>query len=159
MTRVVVLGDSRVGKTEFMHRATGGQVPLNIYTSVRPERFQLVGMCTTAEFTVVPGRADRAMLMAACDGADAIVVIYNGSIHNATRWLMRCTGRKQTSVPILICQHNSAQPPDRRVPDALRDWPTAEHTCTSALYTTGLQDCANRIVRRARSEHGSPLGS
>ena len=157
MTRIVVVGDSRVGKTEFMHLATTGRVPLNIYTSIAPEHFQLRGTCTTADFIVVPGNASRHMLRGACEGSDGIMVIYHGSVRAAARWILRCTQGGRTTVPILMCHHNTQGPADRRVPDTLRDWPTAEHTCTSTRHVTGMADCANRVVRRARAEQGSPL--
>jgi len=158
MTRIAVLGDSHVGKTEFMHLATTRQVPLNIYTSREPELFTLQGIYTSALFVVVPGSADHAATSAAVAGADAIMVLY--ADHNAAaarRWIIRCTGGRQTTLPILICAHNSKGPPaPARVEDMLRQLPTAEHTYTSTLYVTGIVDCANRIVRRARKELGSP---
>ena len=159
MTRIVVVGDSRMGKNEFMHLATTGQAPLNIYASRTCETFTLVGAGgSRAEFIVVPGRAGDEMLAGACEGADGIMVIYKGTVYNAKRWLMRCTRGSSVSVPVMLCYHNSAFPPDRRVPEMLHQWPTAEHSCTSTLYTIGMQDCANRIVRRARANPGSPLG-
>lgn len=158
MTRVAVLGDSHVGKTEFMHLATTGHVPLNIFTSRETELFTLHGAYRTSQFIVVPGTADQATLAAAVTGADAVLVLYADSIFAARAWILRCTGGRPTTVPILVCAHNGKRPPvPSRVADILRQFPTAEHTYTSSLYVTGLMDCVNRIVLRARVELGSPL--
>ena len=159
MTRVAVLGDSRAGKTEFMHLATSGRAPLNIYTSREPELFTLQGAFSTALFVVVPGSADGDAFEAAVAGADAILVLYaDHHAEAARRWILRVTRGRSTTLPILICAHNAKGPPaPQRVADLLRHFPSAEHTYTSTLYVTGIVDCANRIVRRARKELGSPV--
>ena len=149
------MGDSRTGKTEFAHLATALPVPLNIYTSVGLEYFQLRGTHTVADVVVVPGNADDAMLRDACKGATGVVVLYKDNIHSARRWINRANA---ASVPILVCAHGSAVPPGRRVRETLQYYITAEHTCTSPLYTTGIVDCLSRIVCRARRDMPSPLG-
>ena len=150
-----MMGDSRVGKTEFAVLATTGHVPLNVYASTQLEVFQLRGTCTVADIVVVPGKADNAMLAEATEGATGIIVLYTNSIYSARRWLVRVPGSER--VPILICSHNNRMPPDRRVRDTLGLYITAEHTCTSSLLVTGMKDCVNRIVCRARKDIPSPL--
>lgn len=154
-TRIVVMGDSRTGKTEFAYLATRVPVPLNIYKSTDVEHFQLRGAYSVADVAVVPGCADDAMLRAACQGATGVIVLYKNNVTGARRWLNRANA---TSVPILVCAHASAAPPGRRVREILQHYVTAEHTCTSPLYATGIIDCLNRIVLRARREMPSPLG-
>lgn len=158
MTRVAVLGDSRVGKTEFMHLATTGHVPLNVFSSRAVERFYLQGTCSAAEFVVVPGHASDSEAQEAVHNADALLVIYSHSTLSARKWITRCTQGRPTTLPILVCAHGTkVQPSAARVADLLRHYPSAEHTETSPLLVTGLIDCANRIVMRARKELGSPL--
>jgi len=152
-TRIVVLGDSRVGKTEFAHRATGKPVPLNIYTSDQLEYFTLQGTCTQAQIVVVPGRADEQTLAQGCRGATGVVVLYTNDISSASRWLVRAAPRYTT--PILLVSHRSTVPPGRAVLDTLQAWQTAEHACISS--TVGMADCINRIVTRARRDTPSPL--
>ena len=158
MTRVAVLGDRRVGKTTFMHLATTGRVPLNVFPSCEIETFYLRGTCSTAQFVVVPGNADASETTNAVRGADALLVLYSQSALSARRWILRCTHGHATTVPILVCAHNTevTQSP-AVVADLLRYFPTAEHTKTSSSFVIGLVDCANRIVTRARRELGSPL--
>ena len=158
MTCVAVLGDSRVGKTAFMHLATSRRLPLNVFPSREPETFYLQGLSSAAKFVVVPGTSDALQTSDAVRGADALLVLYSQSIMSARGWITRCTRGRPTTLPILVCAHNKKVPPSQAaIADLLRHFPTAEHTETSSLYVTGLVDCANRIVMRARKEMGSPL--
>jgi len=157
MVRVLVVGDSRTGKSKMMHLATTGTCPLNLFTNRRPETFVLRGTTLTAQFCVVHGSASDAHLRAEIErGADAIVIVFKNSARSARTWLARCTHDRPTSLPIMICQHDSScEPgPPRAI---LRHYPTAEFTVTHSRRVVGLMDCANRIVRRARAEPGSPL--
>ena len=158
MTRVAVLGDSRVGKTTFMHLATNRHVPLNIFPSREIETFYLRGTCSAAQFVVVPGDTDAPKTTDAVRGADALLVLYSQSVRSARKWILRCTHGQATTVPILVCAHNTelSQSPTT-IQELLRDFPTAEHTETSSGFMIGIVDCANRIVTRARRELGSPL--
>lgn len=153
-TKIVVLGDSRVGKTVFAHRATGKPVPLNIYTSTQLEYFTLRGTYTQAQIVVVPGTAGEGTLSEGCKDATGVVVLYKDNVHTARRWLMRAVP-PTSNVPILLCSHESTVPPGRRVRETLQAYLTAEHTCTS--HATGMMDCMNRIVARARRDTPSPL--
>jgi hypothetical protein len=158
MVRVLVVGDSRTGKSKMMHLATTGTCPLNLFTNRRPETFVLRGTTLTAQFCVVHGSASDEHLHAEIErGADAIVIVFKNSARSARTWLARCTRGHSTSLPILICQHNSSCEPGPLVVHLLRHYPTAEFTVTRSCRVAGLSDCANRIVRRARAEPGSPL--
>jgi len=165
MARVVVVGDSRVGKTAFAHVACGHPLPVNIFRSTEVETFYLHGTDQVATLQVVPGTALDDVLARTCGGADAIMVIYDShtSIYTAKRWLQRIeqlmdgTGR----VPILICSHSSgsADPRvhDRRLSYVLQQYPHAEHTRTRMARPAGIVDCANRVVHHIRRRHPSPL--
>lgn len=159
MTYIVVVGDSRIGKTKFMHLACSGACPLNIYQSLEPEIFCIRGCHgPEARIAVLPGAASKAVVQEHMAQADALVVIYNAVPHTARRWIVRCTGGRPTSLPIMICRHDNSNPPaEHRVADMLRHWPSAEHTHTSSSHAVGLTDCINRIIYRARAELGSPI--
>jgi len=162
MTRVVVVGDAHVGKTRFMHCATGTCIPVNIFRSINVEYFT---MCGTS-FVVVPGDATNDVLARVSDQADGVIVLYavdNGIAH-AARWLrrMRSVSNGMLGVPLLLCAHSlkpavRIAPPD--VSALLRQHPNAEHAYTTEQWTDGIADCANRIVYRIRRRPPSPLSA
>ena len=158
MTRVAVLGDSQVGKTKFMHLATSNRMPLNVFSSRSVERFYLNGTNSTAEFVVVPGNASQTQTLEAVKGADALLILCSESLFSVRKWLAYGIQNKQTTTPIIVCAHNVKIRTDQnKIANLLRYFPTAEYTETNVSYVTGIVDCANRIVMRARKELGSPL--
>lgn len=159
MTTIVVVGSSRAGKTKFMHMAITGHAPLNIYKSTAPETFELQGCYgLSASLIVLPGSVGQEELREHMQLADGLMVVYSGAPHAAREWLLRCTNGKRTSLPIMVCRHDdptAASP--AHLAALLRQWPSAEHTCTSTQRAVGLKDCVNRIVYRSKSELGSPV--
>jgi hypothetical protein len=153
-TRIVILGDSMVGKTVFAHIATGMPVPLNIYKSTQLEYFMLYGTCTSAEIVVVPGTADKDTISRGCKDATGIIVLYKDYVCAARRWLGRVVP-PSTAVPILLCSYRSTIAAGRRVHETLQAYTTAEHA--SICHSIGIVDCVNRIVTRARRDLASPL--
>lgn len=142
----------------MMHLATSGTCPLNIFTNGRPETFVLQGTTLSAQFCVVNGSASDEHLQAEIErGADAIVVVFRNGALSARAWLARCTQGRATTLPIVICQHDSSCEPGPLIVHLLRHYPTAEFTVTCSQHIAGLMDCVNRIVRRARHKPGSPL--
>ena len=142
----------------MINLATTGTCPLNVFTNRRSETFVLQGTTLAAQFCVVPGSASDDHLRAEINrGADAIVVVFQNGPQSVRTWLARCTQGCPTSIPILICQHDSSCEPGPLIVHLLRHFPSAEFTVTRSHNVTGLMDCANRIVRRARAEPGSPL--
>jgi len=165
MTRVVVVGDAHVGKTRFMHCATGMRIPVNVFRSIKVEYFT---MCGTS-FVIVPGGATNDVLAGACDQAEGVIVLYaaDNGIENAGRWLrcIRSVCSDVLRVPLLLCAH-SLKPAVRTVPTVppavsalLRQYPNAEHAYTTEQWADGISDCANRIVYRIRRRPPSPLSS
>jgi hypothetical protein len=164
MTKVVVVGDSRVGKTGFAHIACSHDLPLNLFRSTEVETFYLHGVDTTATLSVVPGNALDDVLSCVCNGSDAIIALYDSrkSVYTAKRWLNRIERMIDGvhRVPIMICSHSIHTSPcvhDRRLSDVLQQYPCAEHTCTATGRSVGIVDCVNRIVTKVRSRHPSPL--
>ena len=160
MTLVVVVGDSGIGKTKFMHIALTGKSPLNIFTSQEVEIFPFQGCSArkTATFAVLPGNCSNETIKDFMQRAEALVILYNEKCDTCRPWLLRCTNCKPTTLPIMICCHNSAQLTiSECVQGVLRRYITAEHTFTNCLRSVGLKDCLNRIVRRAKRELGSPV--
>jgi len=161
MTRIIVLGDSRVGKTTLMLIACRDRLPLNIYASTVLETFTLEGTRgPVATFDVLPGNATDSALQVCAAGADGVVVLYGCHVYDAKRWLnrlqARCSGLM--GVPILVCCHGeSIHPPGRRVCELLMEYPRAEHTQTCWSHRAGIKDCANRIVTRVKRDSPSPL--
>jgi GTPase SAR1 family protein len=164
MTQVVIVGDSRVGKTSFAHIACNHELPLNIFRSTEVETFYLHGTETIATISVVPGTALDDILGCVCNGSDAIIVLYDSSksIYTAKRWLARIeriiSGVYQ--IPVMICSHSLRTSPcvhDRRISSVLMQYRNAEHACTATRRPAGIVDCVNRIVTKVRSQHPSPL--
>lgn len=156
MTSIAVLGDTRAGKTAFMHNALYGRVPLNIFTSTAVETFRWVGaLHSAAQFHVVPGLCSNEQLSTALDGVDAALVLYQSDVSSARRWLRRaaqCMLNVQRLPIIVICTGASSP---RLVAAMLRAYPCAEHA--NVTTRAGAQDCVNRIVMRARKDPPSPL--
>ena len=160
MTQILVVGDSLVGKTNFMYHVTTGTVPINVFRSVSPEYFRPL---RDANFIVAPGQIMDTQLQRLADGVDGIMVLYNegSTIMSAKRWLLRLR-RLMVGVekaPILVCCHGDVGASENlngRL-DLLRAYPLAEHTYTSVSRRVGMIDCINRITCRARREHPSPL--
>lgn len=164
MTQLVIVGDSRVGKTSFAHIACSHELPRNIFRSTEVETFYLHGLDTTATLLVVPGDTLDDVLSCVCNGSDAIIVLYDStkSIYTAKRWLNRIHRMIDGvhRIPLMICSHSIRTRPcvhDRRVSDVLQQYPNAEHTCTSIGRTAGIVDCVNRMITKVRSGHPSPL--
>lgn len=160
MTKIVVVGDSGVGKTTFMHLAATGAVPQNVFRSTDIELFRPI---RDASFLVVNGGILDVDLQRICTGADGILVLYRcgTSVHVAKRWLTRLnrTMVNVARVPVIICCHTdgSNEASNMNIHLLLRGYPRAEHTLTSVARPAGIQDCVNRVVLRARRDHPSPL--
>lgn len=156
MTSVAVLGDSRSGKTAFMHKAVYGRVPLNIFTSTSVETFYWVGaLHSSADFHVVPGACSNNQLVHALCGVDAILVLYKENVQTAQNWLWRAT-RSMLGVhnlPVIVVCTGTSSP--KLADSLLRAYPCAEHAVVTTM--AGAQDCVNRIVMRARRDPPSPL--
>ena len=156
MTSIAVMGDSRAGKTAFMHRAIHGRVPLNIFTSTMVETFRWVGALeSSADFHVVPGTCSDEQLLHALRGVDAMLVLYKDEVGTARHWLWRAA-RGMLGVhrlPVIVVCTGTSSP--ELVASMLRAYPCAEHAVVTT--TAGAQDCVNRIVMRARRDPPSPL--
>lgn len=164
MTLILVVGDSRAGKTTFAHLACHHRRPLNVFRSTCTETFYLRGNCSVAELRVVPGDVTNEHLIHDAHGVDGVIVLYDTShtIHSASRWLLRLSrlvvGLHR--VPLLVCCHKStalSSHHDRRLSELLIRYKTAEHTCTSEERPIGIVDCVNRMVTRVRRLPPSPL--
>ena len=165
MTKIVVVGDSHVGKTTFAHVACKIAIPLNVFRSTVTEVYYWHGNDSTAELHVVPGFTDAGMLKESCLSAEGIVVLYDcrESIHAAKKWLRQiagvCAGVHE--VPIMVCQHKynqrNAKKHERRLSEFLLHYEKAEHTHTTITNPVGIQDCVNRIIKHVRRNLPSPL--
>lgn len=159
---ITVVGDRDAGKTRFMHIACERKMRKNIFRSTAIEEFHMLHTL----FKVVPGSAADDVVSAACDGADAIVVVYDAAkgALRAHNWLVRIRRLMQGShgVHVLVCgygtRHAIGSVPDDVV-DMLHKHPNAEHAFVDEKWPEGVVDCANRIVKRVRHSPPSPLSA
>ena len=164
MTIILVVGDSRAGKTTFAHLACHHQLPVNVFRSTSTETFYLRGNCTVAELRVLPGGITDEHLQREAHGADGVIIMYEkqSTIHSARKWIIRLSRLVSgiERVPLLICRHKSTALSSRhcrRLSELLMRYRTAEHTCTSEERPVGIVDCVNRMATRIRRLPPSPL--
>lgn len=144
MNKIIVLGDSGVGKTSWLH-AMNGKVPRNIYRSTRTERFIFTPTSPTATFLAVHAMSTDAKLREHCHGADGMIVLYNHQ-SSPLPWLYRIRRLyRNHNIPTIVCCHGHPQPASK------------EHVATCVEEPQTIVDCANRIVTLARRNLASPL--
>jgi GTPase SAR1 family protein len=157
MTRIVVLGDSGVGTTSWLHTMQGG-VPCDVYRSSASECYLFRGTVPAVTFIGVPGDISERRFVRSCESCDGAVILYVPECSSALRWLRRLVRTYgPLSIPVLVCAHQ-VDTYEAQVPGWLEHYPTVEFTSTTIRRPVGILDCANRIITRARRTLASPLG-
>ena len=160
---IAVVGDRDAGKTRFMHVACKKDMRKNIFRSTAVEEFHTLDTL----FQVVPGSAGNGLVSAVCDGADAIIVVYDAEkgARSAHNWLLRIRRlmRGVGGIHVLVCGYGVRHALGSEVPDdvvyMLHQHPNAEHAFVDETWPEGIVDCANRIVTRVRRSPPSPLSA
>jgi len=147
MSKIIVLGDSGVGKTSWLH-AMNGKVPCNVYQSTKTERFVFTQTSPAAYFLAVHPTSSDTKLREHCHGADGMIVLYShaGSPLPWLRRIRRLFG--EHNIPTIVCCHGGNQASGDENP---------YHVCTRTEDRQTIIDCANRILTLARRNLASPL--
>ena len=154
MNKILVLGDSGVGKTSWLH-AMNGRVPRNIFKSTHSEQFTFVHSEQPAVFVAVHASINNNDLKKHCKGAEGLIVLYNHKSAPLT-WLRRIHQMyPRNTIPVLVCCHGVDEP--KRDLTWLHKYRRAEHAYTCIERRSGILDCANRILTQVRRNLPSPL--
>ena len=154
MTKILVLGDSGVGKTSWLF-AMNGQVPRNIFKSTHDEKF--VFSCTqpSAIFVAIHSSITNQNLKKHCKGTQGLIVLYNNNC-SPLAWLHRVNLLyPRNTIPVIVCCHGIHTTAHDL--SWLHRHVHVEHAFTSIEQRAGIIDCANRILTRVRQNLPSPL--
>ena len=154
MNKILVLGDSSVGKTSWLH-AMNGKVPRNIFKSTHSEQFTFLHSEQPAVFVAVHADISNNELKKHCKGAEGVIVLYNHK-NTPLTWLKRIhLMYPHNTVPVLVCCHGFNEP--RHDLTWLSQHRLIQHAYTCIEHQAGILDCANRILTQVRRNLPSPL--